>query len=343
MTEPYDALLVVSFGGPEGMNDVIPFLQNVLKGKNVPMQRMKEVAKHYELFDGVSPINQQNRQLIAGLKAEFVKHNLNLPIYWGNRNWHPMLPDTLRLMSENRIKRCLAFVTSAYNSYSGCRQYLQDIDSARMDVENAPKIEKIRAFFNHPGFIETMVLQVNAAIEKLNPPDRSKVAFAFTGHSIPIEMAKTCQYEQQLMEACRLVMEQIGPNPWNLVYQSRSGPPEQQWLEPDICKHLWDLKSSSIEYVVIVPIGFISDHMEVKYDLDTEAKQIATQLGLKMERAATAGCHPRFLRMVYELVMERIAGTPKVALGDMAPSPDVCEIDCCNYQPKAFGASWQKR
>lgn len=343
MNESYDALLVVSFGGPEGMNDVMPFLQNVLKGKNVPLQRMKEVAKHYELFDGISPINQQNRNLIAALKTEFSKNGLNLPIYWGNRNWHPMLTDTVQLMADNGLKKVLAFVTSAYNSYSGCRQYLQDIEGARAEVQNAPQIDKVRAFYNHPGFIEPMVEHVQQAIDRLNPSERGQVAVAFTAHSIPMEMAKTCDYEKQLLESCSLVMQNVGGNPWNLVYQSRSGPPEQQWLEPDICKHLWDLKSQGITHVVIVPIGFVSDHMEVVYDLDTEAKQIAQQLGLKMERASTVGTHPRYIRMIRELVMERIAGTERLALGQYGASPDVCAVDCCAYSPRAFGAAWQKR
>jgi ferrochelatase len=343
MTESYDALLVVSFGGPEGMSDVMPFLQNVLKGKSVPMQRIKEVAKHYELFGGISPINQQNRQLIQCLKEDFERRHLSLPIYWGNRNWHPMLSDTIRLMAENSIKSCLTFVTSAYNSYSGCRQYLEDIDKARLEVQKAPRIDKLRAFYNHPGFILPMVENVLGALDKLNSPDRDQVPLAFTAHSIPMEMAYTCEYERQLTEACKLVSERVGPNPWQLVYQSRSGPPEQQWLEPDICKHLWDLKGSGASSVVVVPIGFISDHMEVIYDLDIEARQIANQLGLKLERAATVGCHPRFIRMIYELIMERLSGTEKLVLGDLGPSPDVCAVDCCNYQAKAFGASWHKR
>jgi ferrochelatase len=254
-----------------------------------------------------------------------------------------MLTDTIRLMADNGIKRCLAFVTSAYNSYSGCRQYLDDIEKARMEVEKAPQIDKLRAFYNHPGFISAMVENVTGALDKLNSKDRDQVPLAFTAHSIPMEMANTCEYEKQLTEACRLVAERVGPNPWHLVYQSRSGPPEQQWLEPDICKHLWDLKGTGADSVVVVPIGFISDHMEVVYDLDIEAKQIANQLGLKLARASTVGCHPRFIRMIYELIMERLVGDERLALGELGAAPDVCAVDCCNYSAKAFGASWQKR
>jgi protoporphyrin/coproporphyrin ferrochelatase len=327
----YDALLIVSFGGPEGRDEVMPFLENVLRGKNVPPERMRAVAHHYELFGGVSPINSQNRTLIAALEKEFEANELRLPIYWGNRNWHPMLADTLGRMADDGIKNALAFFTSAYSSYSGCRQYREDIIRAQTEVgADAPQVEKLRVFYNHPGFIEPNIENVRAALDRIPEPRRESAQIAFTAHSIPLSMASNCDYEAQLQETCRLVAEGVGHNNWKLVFQSRSGPPTQPWLEPDICDYLTELKEAAAEDVVIAPIGFISDHMEVLYDLDTEARALCEKLKLNMLRASTVGSHPTFIRMIYELILERMnPESPRRFLGARGASHDVCPVDCC--------------
>jgi ferrochelatase len=331
MNQTYDALLIVSFGGPEALEDVMPFLANVLRGRNVPEARMREVAHHYEMFGGVSPINEQTRALIAALERELETHGPRLPIYWGNRNWHPLLADTLRRMRDDGIKRALAFMTSAYSSYSGCRQYREDVERAREVVgEGAPRVEKLRVFFNHPGFVGPNVENLRAALEQIPEERRARARVAFTAHSIPCAMSSGCDYERQLLETCRLVAEGARHEGWRLVFQSRSGPPTQPWLEPDIRDHLRELKELDTEDVVIAPVGFISDHMEVLYDLDTEARKLSDELGLNMIRAATIGTHPEFIQMIRELIIERVDDTaPRRALGRLPPSHDVCAIDCC--------------
>lgn len=335
VVRPYQALLVVSFGGPEGMDEVMPFLENVLRGTRVPRERMLEVAEHYRSFGGVSPINAQNRALIAALEEDFCEHGLDLPIYWGNRNWHPLLPDALRRMRDDGIDRALALFTSAYSSYSGCRQYRQDIERAREEVgQGAPAVEKVRTYFNHPGFIEANLDRVRAALEKIEPVRRPATQLLFTAHSIPLAMAATCDYERQLLETSRLVAEGVGFSEWKLLYQSRSGPPQQPWLEPDICDYLETLSGSDVRDVVISPIGFISDHLEVLYDLDTEARDVCEKVGVNMVRAGTAGTHPSFVRMVRDLVEERLQGREgRAVAGCLGPSPDYCPADCCRYTP----------
>jgi ferrochelatase len=331
MNQPYDALLIVSFGGPEGMIDVMPFLENVLRGKNVPQERMRAVAHHYKMFGGVSPINSQNRTLIAALEKELEAEDVRLPIYWGNRNWHPLLADTLRQMRDDGIKNALAFFTSAYNSYSGCRQYREDIQRAQSEVgAGAPQVEKLRAFYNHPGFIEPNVLNIKEALTCIPEERRAQTSIAFTAHSIPLSMATNCDYEAQLQETCRLVAEGVGLTNWRLVFQSRSGPPTQPWLEPDICDHLTELKEAGTEDVIIAPVGFISDHMEVLYDLEWEARALCTKINLNMVRASTVGAHPVFIRMIRELISERMnPETPRRYLGTRGPSHDICPADCC--------------
>jgi ferrochelatase len=333
---PHEALLVVSFGGPEGPDDVLPFLENVLRGRNVPPQRLLEVAEHYRHFGGVSPLNEQNRALIAALVDELRRHGSSLPVYWGNRNWHPLLPETLRQMADDGIRRALAFFTTAYSSYSSCRQYRENLAAAQRDVgPEAPHIDKLRAYFNHPGFIEPMIERVGAALAEIPTERREAAALVFTAHSIPRAMADTCQYEDQLDEASRLVAGGVGKEAWRLVYQSRSGPPSQPWLEPDIGGYLRELAAGTARDVVVVPIGFISDHMEVLYDLDTEARAVADELGLNMIRAGTVGTHPRFVAMIRELIEERLSGDPRrAALGQLAASHDVCPADCCAYAPQ---------
>jgi protoporphyrin/coproporphyrin ferrochelatase len=326
-----DALLIVSFGGPEGMADVMPFLENVLRGRNVPVERMRAVAKHYEMFGGVSPINAQNRKLIEALQEELDATGPRLPIYWGNRNWHPLLADTLAQMASDGIKNALAFVTSAYSSYSSCRQYLENIGEAQAQVgTSAPNISKLRAFYNHPLFIEANVDCLQTAIRAIPEANRASTQIAFTAHSIPQSMAENCRYESQLQETSRLVASESNRESWRLVFQSRSGPPAHPWLGPDILDHLKELKRSGATDVVIAPIGFVSDHMEVIYDLDTEARQLADELGLNMVRASTVGTHPAFIQMIRELIMERM--NPEAGrrfLGTQGASHDVCQSGCC--------------
>jgi protoporphyrin/coproporphyrin ferrochelatase len=330
-TRDYDAVLIVSFGGPEGMDDVIPFLENVLRGRNIPHERMLQVARHYELFGGVSPLNEQNRKLIGALKQELEVNGPKLPIYWGNRNWHPLLADTLCQMRDDGIKNALAFVTSAYSSYSSCRQYLEDITKAQQEVGPAtPCIAKIRAFYNHPLFIEANVENVRAALKATPQVRRSAVQIVFTAHSIPQSMAQNCEYEAQLQDTSHLIAASLGHDGWQLVYQSRSGPPTQPWLSPDICDYLRELKECGGNDVVVAPIGFVSDHMEIIYDLDTQARQLCEEIGLNMVRAATVGTHRLFVRMIRELIHERInTNGNRRFLGPGGPGHDVCPADCC--------------
>jgi ferrochelatase len=328
---PFDAILLVSFGGPEGMAEVMPFLENVLRGRNVPADRMRGVAKHYEMFGGVSPINEQNRNLIAALQEELSRNGPRLPIYWGNRNWHPLLADTVAQMAADGIKNALAFVTSAYSSYSSCRQYLENIENARNRVgSSAPQIAKLRAFYNHPLFIDANVACLRTALELIPESTRASTQVVFTAHSIPQSMAENCHYEAQLQETGRLVASGANYESWRLVYQSRSGPPTQPWLGPDILEHLKELKLSGATDVVIAPIGFVSDHMEIKYDLDTEARQLCNEIGLNMVRASTVGTHPLFVSMIRELVLERIDhAAERRFLGTHGASHDVCPADSC--------------
>lgn len=321
----YDGILVTSFGGPEGMDDVLPFLRNVTRGRNIPDERLKVVGEHYALFDGVSPINQQNRDLIAALEPALARRGIELPVYWGNRNWDPYLIDALRQARADGCKRLLTYVTSAFSSYSGCRQYRENIADARAEMgDDAPEVDKIRVFYNHPSFIEYWVGAVREASATLSA---AKPRVAFTAHSLPLSMARTSDYEKQLREAAALVSQRLGDPPWDLVFQSRSGPPQMPWLEPDILDYLEQLDETEI---VVAPLGFVSDHMEVLYDLDTEATAKAEELGLRMVRVPTPGDDPLFVDMIAELVEERLdPERERRALGPSGPWPDVCPEDCC--------------
>ena len=332
----YDSILLVSFGAPEARADVMPFLENVVRGKNVPPERLKEVAAHYNHFEGGSPLNDQNRALIAAIEDELRKNDIDLPVYWGNRNWNPFIVEALRQMRDDGKKRALAFITSAYSSYSGCRQYLENIAQARQELgEGAPVVDKLRAFYNHPGFIEANVDNLRAALDSLPKERRESARVAFTAHSIPNAMAETCEYVAQLEETARLVAEGARHERWQLVYQSRSGPPHVPWLGPDILDHLDALSQINTKDVIVVPIGFISDHMEVIWDLDHEAKTHAEDLGLTLTRAPTVGTHPAFIAMIRELIEERLGKVSvKQTLGTRGPAPDVCPPDCCRYQPR---------
>jgi protoporphyrin/coproporphyrin ferrochelatase len=327
----YDALLLVSFGGPEKDEDVMPFLENVTRGRNIPRERLLEVAEHYYHFGGKSPINDQCRDLIAAIERELDEHGPKLPVYWGNRNWHPLLPDTLRRMRADGVTRALAFMTSAYSSYSGCRQYRENVRAAQDAIgEGAPQVDKLRAFYNHPHYIEASAAEVRDALEKVPPERLSGAKLFFTAHSIPLSMAATSDYEKQLRETCRLISQALQIDDYHLVFQSRSGPPGQPWLEPDILDYLRTLPERGVTDVVLAPIGFISDHMEVLYDLDTEAKDLAAELNLNLVRAATVGTHPMFIRLVRELIAERMdPALPKLAIGQYGPNHDICPIDCC--------------
>jgi len=331
MPSRYEALLLVSFGGPEGMDDVLPFLENVVRGRNVPAERLRAVAAHYEHFGGRSPINDQCRALVGALRDELGRCGPPLPVYWGNRNWHPFLADAVRQMAADGVARALALVTSAFGSYSGCRQYLEDIERARNAVgPDAPEIHKLRAFHNHPGFVEPLVAATAGALERLPEDRRASAALVFTAHSLPVAMAARSPYEAQLRETARLVADGLGRERFDLVYQSRSGPRDQRWLEPDVVDHLRSLAAAGVRDVVLSPIGFLCDHMEVIYDLDLDAKGRARELGLHVERAATVGAHPRFVRMIRELIEERLSDAPvRLFLGALGPAPDVCAPDCC--------------
>ncbi len=325
----FDAIVVVSFGGPEGMDDVIPFLENVTRGRNVPRERLEEVAHHYELFDGVSPINSQNRALIAALRLELDAHGIGLPIYFGNRNWDPFLAETLEEMADDGVERALAFFTSAYSSYSGCRQYRENLFDAQQAVgSRAPEVLRTRVFFNHPGWIAANADYVQEALAQV--PAGHDAHLAFTAHSIPVAMAQACRYEGQLRESARLVAEVVGAADTALVYQSRSGPPQVPWLEPDILDHLRKIAGRGVTDVVISPIGFVSDHLEVLYDLDVEGRDVAAELGLNLVRASSASTHPAFVGMIRELIEERLGlAGGRTAVGHYAASHDVCPVDCC--------------
>jgi protoporphyrin/coproporphyrin ferrochelatase len=342
----YGALVLVSFGGPEGPADVMPFLENVTRGRGVPPERLAEVARHYDRFGGVSPLSQQCRDLVVAIGKDFAAHGLDLPVYWGNRNWQPYLADTVAAMAADGVRRALALVTSAYGSYSSCRQYLDDIEAARAQAgPGAPRIDKIRHFFNHPGFIGPFTEATLAALGSLPPAAQPGAHLVFTAHSVPEAMAAASGpsgglYPAQLTEAARLVAAAVaeaggGDRPWRLVYQSRSGPPSVPWLGPDVCDHLAELAGAGAPGAVLVPVGFISDHVEVVYDLDVEAAAAAKRLGLPLARAATPGTHPRFVSMITELARERAGQlssgepVPRRALGGLGPGPDACPAGCC--------------
>lgn len=337
----YDAFLLVSFGGPERPEDVLPFLQNVTRGRRIPPQRLAEVAEHYHHFGGVSPLNGQCRALLAALRPELSGHGLELPLYWGNRNWHPMLADALASMRDDGVTRALALVTSPYGSYSSCRQYLEDIAAARAAVgPRAPTVHKLRHYHDHPGFIAPHADGVRDALSRLEPAPPERTRLVFTAHSIPARMAATAgpdggRYQAQLAETAALVAGAAAPElRWDLAWQSRSGPEQVPWLEPDINAHLTALAADRVAAVVVSPIGFVSDHLEILWDLDAEAADTAKRVGLAYARAATPGADPRFVAMIRELVQERLAadrqpaGVPRQRLGTV-PVWDTCPSHCC--------------
>ena len=346
--ETYDALLLQSFGGPEGPDDVMPFLRNVTRGRGIPDERLMEVAEHYQHFGGVSPINDQNRALIQALRSEFAEHGIELPIYWGNRNWKPYVADAVRQMRDEGVRRALVFTTSATASYSACRQYREDLDQARrVSGSGAPELVKLRHFFDHPGFISAAADGVRSAIAALPAHLRDEARLVFTAHSIPETMndasgpLRDGLYAKQQRETARLVAEAVRGKgaDFDLAWQSRSGPPQVPWLEPDINDHLKALAAAGARAVVVAPTGFVSDHIEVRWDIDTEAKQTAESLGMAFARAETAGVHPAFVAMIRELVQERLDGAEPRHLGELGLCGIDCPAQCCPAPRRAAPAS----
>lgn len=350
----YDALLLVSFGGPAQPEDVRPFLENIFRDKPMPpgapslTDRIDKAAARYEAIGGASPINLQNQELLRSLVAELRAHGHDLPVYWGNRYWHPMLDEAMQQMADDEVQHALAFVTSAFGSYPSCRQYVEEIEAARSSVgdttlkstspkNSVPKVDKLRLFFNHPRFITAVTQRVADAIRELPEERREAARLLFTAHSIPQRMADTSPYVEQILESSRLVAEQLvtkrfGRTDWDLAYQSGPANPRAPWLSPTLKDRIVELhKTDGVDTLVIIPIGFLSDHMEVIYDLDIEAARLCDELGIVHTRAATVGCHPEFITMIRELVEERLLGQiERPAIGRLAPAPDLCRADCCN-------------
>jgi protoporphyrin/coproporphyrin ferrochelatase len=326
----YDAVLLVSFGGPERPDQVLPFMEQVTAGRGIPRERLEEVSAHYRLFGGRSPINDQNRALRSALETELAARGTPLPVYWGNRNSDPFLADELRRMRDDGVRRAICVVTSAYSSYSGCRQYREDLARARDEVgDGAPELDKVRVYYNHPGFVTPQVDLIGAALDELPADLRDEARIVFTTHSVPRTQSRHSDYEVQHHETCRLVMTGFPGRRWELVYNSRSGPPQVPWLTPDVNDHLTALADEGTRAVVVVPVGFVSDHMEVVYDLDVEARATATALGMAFARAGTVGVDERFVAGLAELVRERHEGLVPRALGTRGPNWDACPIDCC--------------
>ncbi|HYO38831.1 MAG TPA: ferrochelatase [Nocardioidaceae bacterium] len=345
---PYDAVLLVSFGGPEKPEDVLPFLENVTRGRGIPRERLEEVGEHYHLFGGRSPINDQNRRFRAATEEDLRSNGIDVPVYWGNRNWDPYLADALAAMQADGVRRAAVLVTSAYSSYSGCRQYREDLAAAvgslNPDRGPVPRLDRLRHYYNHPGFVEPMVDATLSALADLPDAARRDASVLFVTHSVPESMNDTAgphggayvaQHRAVAEEVGERVRQQTGHRyPSELVYCSRSGPPQVPWLEPDVNDRIEELAASGVAGVVVVPIGFVSDHMEVIYDLDTEASATAEKAGIAFARAATAGLDPRFVSMVRDLLVERAAvergeEAPRATVGGQSPSWDLCPAGCC--------------
>lgn len=336
-----DSILFVSFGGPEGPDDVIPFLENVLRGKPVPRERMLEVAEHYQHFGGISPINQQNRDMISRLQSALQDVGLDLPIIWGNRNWTPYITDALQEIESRGLKHALPIFTNMFSCYSGCRQYRENIAAAieQVGCDSSVTAPRLRFGFNHPLYIDAQVALISQAMEAAGDLSGKQFKILFTAHSIPMSMADNSNYVKQLSDAAGLITGRLNVSAWELVYQSRSGPPSQPWLEPDIGDRLRELAGQGLQVAIVVPLGFVSDHMEVLFDLDTEAKAICEELGVVYSRAAAVGTRPEFIQMLVALIRERLEGTTPEALGSLGPLHNVCPQNCCLYpRPTAAAA-----
>ncbi len=328
----FDSFLLVSFGGPEKPEDVVPFLENVTRGRNIPRERLEEVGEHYYQFGGKSPINDQNKKLLEAIEAELRRRDIQVPLYFGNRNWDPYLIDALHEMKRDGKSSALAFFTSVFSCYSGCRQYRENILSAQEEFgEGAPAVQKLRNFYNHPGYISAMASRVEESLAEFEAPSAEKTHLVYTAHSIPESMAEKCRYAAQFQECSGLVSERAAPElPWSIAYQSRSGAPHIPWLEPDICDHISELARKGVSQVLVVPIGFVSDHMEVIFDLDTEAKEAAEELGMDFLRAGTAGTHPAFIQMIVDIFEEQYLGREQRPFcGERGATPDLCAKGCC--------------
>ena len=341
---PYDALLLLSFGGPEKPEDVVPFLENVTRGRGIPRERLEEVGEHYFGFGGKSPINDQNRALLAAVREDLAAAGIDLPVYWGNRNWAPYLTDVVEQMRADGVTRAAVFTTSAYSSYSSCRQYRENLYDATVAVPGAPRLDRLRQYYNHPGFVEPFVDATLACLADLPEELRADASLVFVTHSVPTSMndgsgaeggAYLRQHESVMSEVARAVAAQTGTTrEHELVFCSRSGAPHVPGLEPDVNDRLEELAEQGVRAVVMIPIGFVSDHMEVVYDLDTEAMATAERLGLQARRAATPGTDHRFVAMVRDLVLERAAAergeaVTRTAVGRLGAGPDLCAPGCC--------------
>lgn len=346
-----DALLVLSFGGPEKPADVRPFLENVTRGRGVPPERLDAVVEHYMHFGGVSPINELNRDIIERIDEQFGAAATDLPVYFGNRNWHPMIEDTVERMRADGVRSALVFPTSAWGGYSGCRQYHEDIARARATVgAHAPELTKIRQYYDHPLLIDAFADAVRASRRRLPAELRDGARLVFTAHSVPVSADATAGpvnagghlYSRQVTEAACLVAAAVDAADYDVVWQSRSGPPRIPWLEPDICDHLEVLAKADTRAVIVCPVGFVSDHLEVVWDLDTEAQDKARELGIELTRVTTPGTDERFARMVVEMVDEHLSGGPVRRLGrepllGIAANGAPCDVGCCEPPLRAPG------
>ena len=325
----FDSLLLLSFGGPENSDDVMPFLRNVTAGRGVPDERLAVVAEQYELFGGKSPINELNQQLLSALDEELVSRGHEMATFWGNRNWHPFVTDTIADLKSLGHTSTVCLVTSAFSSYSGCRQYHEDLDRARNEVPGAPNIERVRVYWDHPDFLGTAAELLAESRDAAGLSSETPVLHS--AHSLPLSMAANCDYQQQLNEAASIVNELAGMRgPYEVVFQSRSGPPSVPWLTPDIDQRIHELAEQGTQELLVHPLGFVADHMEVLFDLDTQSAAAAKEADVKMVRTPTVGTHPRFVSMLVDLV-EEAAGlrADRPSLSKSGPRPDKCNSQCC--------------
>ena len=325
----FDSLLLLSFGGPENSDDVMPFLRNVTAGRGVPDERLAVVAEQYELFGGKSPINELNQQLLCALNEELASRGYEMATFWGNRNWHPFVTDTVADLKSLGHTSTVCLVTSAFSSYSGCRQYHEDLDRARNEVPGAPNIERVRVYWDHPDFLGTAAELLAESRDAAGLSSETPVLHS--AHSLPLSMAANCDYQQQLNEAAAIVNELAGMRgPYEVVFQSRSGPPSVPWLTPDIDQRIHELAEQGTQELLVHPLGFVADHMEVLFDLDTQSAAAAKEAGVKMVRTPTVGTHPRFVSMLVDLV-EEAAGlrADRPSLSKSGPRPDKCNSQCC--------------